>query len=95
MFDLLAESTPAFIAVVFAFALIIGSFLNVVIHRLPIMMEREWRQQCQELSNSPPDHDIPEGRFDLVVPRSRCPSCGHLVSAWPNVPGRSYLLLRG
>ena len=95
MFDLLAESTPAFIAVVFAFALIIGSFLNVVIHRLPIMMEREWRQQCQELSNSPPDHDIPEGRFDLVVPRSRCPSCGHLISAWQNVPVLSYLLLRG
>jgi leader peptidase (prepilin peptidase)/N-methyltransferase len=95
MFDLFVESTPIFIAVVFAFALIIGSFLNVVIHRLPIMMEREWRQQCKELSSTPPDRDIPEGRFDLVVPRSRCPACGHLISAWQNIPVLSYLLLRG
>lgn len=95
MFDLFAQSTPVFIAVVFAFALIIGSFLNVVIHRLPIMMEREWREQCQELNSTPPEHDTPEGRFDLVVPRSRCPSCGHLISAWQNIPVVSYLLLGG
>ena len=95
MFDLFAESTPVFLGVVFAFALIIGSFLNVVIHRLPIMMDREWRQQCEELSNTPPDREIPEGRFDLVVPRSRCPSCGHSISAWQNIPVVSYLLLGG
>lgn len=95
MFDLFAQSAPIFIAVVFAFALIIGSFLNVVIHRLPIMMEREWREQCQELNSTPSENDIPEGRFDLVVPRSRCPSCGHLISAWQNIPVVSYLLLGG
>lgn len=93
MLDLFSQSAPAFIAVVFAFALIIGSFLNVVIHRLPIMMEREWREQCEVLSKEPPGHELPDGRFDLIVPRSRCPSCGHLIKAWQNIPVVSYLLL--
>lgn len=95
MLELFTQSPTMFIAVVFAFALIIGSFLNVVIHRLPIMMEREWREQCQELSNTPPDHEVPDGRFDLIVPRSRCPSCGHLIKAWQNIPVISYLFLSG
>ena len=71
MLELFTDSALLFIAVVFAFALVVGSFLNVVIHRLPIMMERDWREQCEELANTPPEHEIPEGRFDLVVPRSR------------------------
>ena len=71
MLDLFTQSAPVFIAVVFAFALVIGSFLNVVIHRLPIMMEREWREQCQELCETPPETELPKGRFDLIVPRSR------------------------
>ncbi|MGI9237120.1 MAG: prepilin peptidase [Woeseiaceae bacterium] len=95
MLDLFTQSAPAFIAVVFAFALIIGSFLNVVIYRLPIMMEREWREQCEELSKEPPAQETPDGRFDLIVPRSRCPSCGHLIKAWQNIPVVSYLLLSG
>ena len=95
MLELFMESAPLFIAVIFAFCLVIGSFLNVVIHRLPIMMEREWREQCEELSSTPSEHDIPEDRFDLVVPRSRCPSCGQLIKAWQNVPVISYLLLGG
>ncbi len=95
MLELFAQSAPLFIAVVFAFALVVGSFLNVVIHRLPIMMEREWREQADELTNTPPAIDLPEGRFDLVVPRSHCPSCGALITAWQNVPVVSYLLLRG
>lgn len=95
MLDMIAASTPLFVTVVFAFALLIGSFLNVVIHRLPIMMERDWREQARELAETPSQAPMPEGRFDLVVPRSRCPSCGTLISAWQNVPVISYLLLRG
>ncbi|MCJ7590503.1 MAG: A24 family peptidase [Woeseiaceae bacterium] len=95
MLELMSESATLFIAVVFAFTLLIGSFLNVVIYRLPIMMEREWREQADELLNSPSDQDLPEGRFDLVMPRSRCPSCGTLITAWQNIPLISYLFLRG
>jgi leader peptidase (prepilin peptidase)/N-methyltransferase len=86
------EAPAIFIAVAFAFALMIGSFLNVVIYRLPIMMQREWRDQCIELRDTLPS-DLPEGRFNLVVPRSRCPSCGQLIKAWQNIPVLSYLLL--
>ncbi len=95
MFELFAQSAPLFIAAVFAFALVIGSFLNVVIYRLPIIMERDWREQADELTNTPSELDLPEGRFDLVVPRSRCPSCSAPITAWQNVPVISYLLLRG
>ena len=95
MLELLRESTPIFIGVVFAIALLIGSFLNVVIYRLPLMMEREWRAQADELVNNPPDTPLPEGRFDLVAPRSRCPWCGTLITALQNVPVISYLVLRG
>jgi leader peptidase (prepilin peptidase)/N-methyltransferase len=89
------ESAPVFIIVVFAFTLLIGSFLNVVIHRLPIMMEREWREQADELIKSPSEQELPDGRFDLVMPRSRCPSCGALITVWQNIPVVSYLFLRG
>jgi leader peptidase (prepilin peptidase)/N-methyltransferase len=95
MLELIGESTSLFIAVVFAFTLLIGSFLNVVIHRLPIMMEREWREHANELVNTPSEQQLPEGRFDLVVPRSRCPSCGSLITALQNIPVVSYLFLKG
>ena len=95
MLELFNESPLLFIAVVFAFALVIGSFLNVVIYRLPIMMEREWREHCEELARTPPDHELPSGRFDLIVPRSHCPSCGTAIKAWQNIPVVSYLLLGG
>ena len=77
MVEVFTESALLFVGVVFALCLVIGSFLNVVIHRLPIMMERDWREQCEELASTKPDKELPEGRFDLVAPRSRCPwSCG-------------------
>ncbi len=72
--------------------LFVGSFLNVVIHRLPKMMEREWAAQCAELRGEdlpPPD------RYNLVVPRSACPSCGHRIGALENIPVVSWLALRG
>jgi leader peptidase (prepilin peptidase)/N-methyltransferase len=62
---------------------------------LPIMMEREWREQADELAKTPPEHELPVGRFDLVMPRSRCPSCGQLITAMQNIPVISYLFLKG
>ena len=75
-----------------AFGLCIGSFLNVVIHRLPRMMEREWRAQCAELAGAPAPAAAP---YSLVRPRSACPACGHAIRAWENVPVLSWLALRG
>ncbi|OGA66187.1 MAG: methyltransferase [Betaproteobacteria bacterium RIFCSPLOWO2_12_FULL_68_20] len=75
-----------------AFGLCVGSFLNVVIHRLPKMMEREWREQCAELAGeAPPARE----RYNLVVPRSQCPGCGHWIRAWENIPLISWLALKG
>ncbi|WP_341643651.1 prepilin peptidase [Thauera sp. SDU_THAU2] len=72
--------------------LFVGSFLNVVIHRLPRMMEREWHAQAAELRGEP----APAAeRFNLATPRSRCPHCGHLIGAFENIPIVSYLALRG
>ncbi len=72
--------------------LMIGSFLNVVIHRLPLMMERDWRNQCAELDGSPSPATEP---LSLVAPRSRCPHCGHRIGILENIPILSYLLLKG
>ena len=72
--------------------LCIGSFLNVVIHRLPKMMEREWRAECAELAGQPLP---PQSHYSLVTPRSACPGCGHRISALENVPIVSWLVLRG
>ncbi|HEX7027509.1 MAG TPA: prepilin peptidase, partial [Gammaproteobacteria bacterium] len=74
--------------------LITGSFLNVVIYRLPVMMEREWREQCEELAGTSTKLPSPE-KFNLTVPRSRCRNCGHKIKAWENIPVLSYLLLKG
>ncbi|MGI9202714.1 MAG: prepilin peptidase [Woeseiaceae bacterium] len=94
MQDLLIQSPLLFIAIAFAVALLVGSFLNVVIYRLPLMMEREWRTQCDELM-AEPAQDLPEGRFDLVAPRSRCPNCGQQITALQNIPVLSYVVLGG
>ena len=84
---------PAFLVTVTVIAgLIVGSFLNVVIHRLPKMLERQWRAECAELAGTPAP---PSERYDLVQPRSTCPKCGHRISALENIPLASYLFLGG
>jgi leader peptidase (prepilin peptidase)/N-methyltransferase len=72
--------------------LCIGSFLNVVIFRLPRMMELEWQAQCAELAGQAP---AAQEHYSLVRPRSACPTCGHRIPAWQNIPVVSWLLLRG
>jgi leader peptidase (prepilin peptidase)/N-methyltransferase len=83
--------------------LLVGSFLNVVIHRVPVMLERQWREQCAELAGShagtiPSAATTPVVKtepFNLLVPRSRCPSCKAPITAVQNVPVLSWLLLKG
>jgi leader peptidase (prepilin peptidase)/N-methyltransferase len=72
--------------------LCVGSFLNVVIHRLPKMLERGWRAECAELAGQPAPTEPP---YSLVSPRSACPACGHRIRAWENVPIASWLVLGG
>ena len=92
IFQLLQSSHPAFTSACAAVGLMVGSFLNVVIHRLPKMLEREWQSQCAELTGKEPET---APRYNLIVPGSACPQCGHRIGALENIPILSYLLLRG
>ncbi|CAN7571912.1 prepilin peptidase [Polaromonas sp. LjRoot131] len=84
---------PAFEGLLAGFiGLLIGSFLNVVIYRLPKIMERQWAQECAELTGAAQE---PAEKFNLLVPRSRCSSCGHVIRWYENIPVASYLFLRG
>ncbi len=76
--------------------LLVGSFLNVVIYRMPKMLERQWAAECAELSRTETDTPAPVAEtFNLVVPRSRCSQCGHMIRWYENIPVLSYLALRG
>lgn len=86
------SNPPVFTACAALLGLCVGSFLNVVIHRLPKMMERQWRAECAELAGQ---EAAPDTRYNLVVPRSACPSCGHAISAIENIPVLSWLALGG
>lgn len=82
-----------FTASIFAvFGLLIGSFLNVVVYRLPKMLEQQWANECAELSGNAQEGKDP---FNLMVPRSRCPHCGHQIRWYENVPVLSYMTLQG
>src|SRR5690348_10469841 len=98
MIDVFANSPAWFITILAIFTLLIGSFLNVVIHRLPIMLDREWRKQSQELLATPSvvtsDKPIPE-KYNIVIPRSACPRCGAPITATQNIPVISWLILKG
>nr|WP_298165529.1 A24 family peptidase [uncultured Pseudomonas sp.] len=91
--DILAGNLPAFVFSCLVLGLLIGSFLNVVIYRLPKMMQRDWREQAREVLELPAE---PRGEtFNLVLPNSTCPQCGHEIKPWENIPVISYLFLRG
>lgn len=90
----LQQNSLFFLSSVFVLSLAIGSFLNVVIYRLPLMLQRSWKTQCNELFELD-DSEAEQETFNLIVPRSRCPGCGHLITALENIPLISYLLQRG
>lgn len=98
-FQLLQSSEFALISLTTVLGLMVGSFLNVVIHRLPKMMENTWQQQCAELnSTQTPDTEIASTQpapYNLLVPHSACPHCNRPIRAWENIPLISYLILRG
>lgn len=87
--ELLPDLAPALAGIL---GLLIGSFLNVVIYRVPKMMERQWAEECAELTGTPA---VPSENFNLLTPRSRCSSCGHQIQWYENIPVVSYLFLRG
>jgi len=88
----LQESTLLLISLFTLIGLMIGSFLNVVIYRLPKMMERTWQLQCAELRGETLEM---QPVFNIATPRSICPNCQHKIAFWENIPILSYLLLRG
>jgi leader peptidase (prepilin peptidase)/N-methyltransferase len=84
-----------FAALAGVLGLVVGSFLNVVILRLPVMLERRWRRECEALLHPEQPAAAPAERFDLLAPGSRCPHCGHAIRWYENIPLLSFLLLRG
>lgn len=96
LIHLLATNNTWLLVCVGLISLLIGSFLNVVIYRLPVMMEREWKHECAEfLGGEDTLANTDTTRFNLVVPRSQCPNCGHNIASWENIPVLSYLALGG
>lgn len=96
IFDYLAASPAALILVCVLFGLLVGSFLNVVIHRIPKMMEATWRQEARELLEQPaPKEEETPPIFNLVTPGSHCPHCNHRIRWYENVPVVSWALLKG
>lgn len=93
IFLLMAERPAVFLAMVFMVSLMVGSFLNVVIYRLPIMMERSWKNEYQSYFGAQQEH-TEQARFDLIKPDSSCPTCQHKIRAWENIPLVSWLLLK-
>lgn len=91
--DFLASTPLAFVLCATLFGLLVGSFLNVVIHRLPRMMELDWQQQARETLGLPEGEKRPT--YNLVLPNSQCPHCSHEIKPWENIPLVSWLALGG
>ncbi len=91
--DFLASHVLVFVLCTLLIGLLIGSFLNVVVYRLPLMMQRDWREQAREVLELPAE--ARGATFNLVLPNSKCPQCGHEIKPWENIPVISYLFLRG
>ena len=92
MFEFYTQSPLLSGGLILLLGLCIGSFLNVVIYRLPVMMERKWNAECCELLDQP---NTQTDKFNLSTPASRCPKCGHKIRAWENIPVFSWLFLKG
>jgi leader peptidase (prepilin peptidase)/N-methyltransferase len=99
--ELIQASPFLLIALSSVLGLLVGSFLNVVVYRLPIMLQRDWRAQCHEfleIENTSPDTNPSTAKFktfNLQKPDSHCPACNHKIRAWENIPVISYAALRG
>jgi len=91
--EYLATSLVAFTLCALILGLVVGSFLNVIIHRLPKMMERDWKAQARDILGLPAEPAGP--RYNLMLPASACPHCAHQIRAWENIPVVSYLALKG
>ena len=94
----LQTHTLAALGFTFIFALLVGSFLNVVIYRLPVMMEREWQSSIEDYQQHAQETQTPaldKTRFNLATPASRCGQCNHQIRWFENIPLISYLVLRG
>jgi leader peptidase (prepilin peptidase)/N-methyltransferase len=95
LLQLLESSPPLLYVTVAILGLVIGSFLNVVIYRLPIILDRNWSRQCHELLETESSRLQDGQAFNLVIPASRCLKCGHRIKVWENIPILSYLIIRG
>ena len=99
--NILQHNTVLYLSLVAILGLLVGSFLNVVIYRLPEILKRQWKTDCVSFlaqeNESAPDStsDSDDKPFNLVVPRSRCPRCGHLITAVENIPVLSFIFLKG
>ncbi|MFJ2366389.1 prepilin peptidase [Pseudomonas sp. NPDC087697] len=91
--EFMAGYPLAFVITALVLGLVIGSFLNVVVWRLPKMLERDWQQQAQDILGLP--SEAPGPTYNLILPHSQCPHCAHRIRAWENIPLFSYLALRG
>ncbi len=91
--EILNAHPLAFVALASLVGLLVGSFLNVVIWRLPKMLERDWRLQAHDILGQP--LDTPQPTYNLMLPHSHCPHCDHSIRAWDNIPLISYVFLRG
>ncbi|GLS82256.1 prepilin peptidase [Paraferrimonas haliotis] len=94
--ELMQTHTAVWLAIASIFGLVVGSFLNVVIHRTPILLKRQWREDCQELfENAESVDDGYPKKYNLITPNSQCPKCANPIKPWQNIPVLSWLLLKG